>query len=163
MPDESLVEVLQYRFDLRGARESCGQGLCGCCTVYVDSKPVSGCLYLAVMADGARVDTIEGLAVRRCARSGAAGFHRGRSVSMRLLHAGLYHDGEAASQRPSRSERRGGPALSDRQSLPLLGLSGNSRCGEAGCRRFAERRRKIRNCAAAITRLLRGRIDEVVT
>lgn len=62
-PEESLVEVLQYRFDLRGARESCGQGLCGCCTVYVDSKPVSGCLYLAVMADGARVDTIEGLAV----------------------------------------------------------------------------------------------------
>lgn len=61
MPHESLVEVLQYRFDLRGARESCGQGLCGCCTVYVDSKPVSGCLYLAVFADGARVETIEGL------------------------------------------------------------------------------------------------------
>jgi aerobic carbon-monoxide dehydrogenase small subunit len=63
MPEESLVEVLQYRFDLRGARESCGQGLCGCCTVYVDGKPVSGCLYLAVLADGARVDTIEGLAI----------------------------------------------------------------------------------------------------
>jgi carbon-monoxide dehydrogenase small subunit len=62
MPEESLVEVLQYHFDLRGARESCGQGLCGCCTVYVDAKPVSGCLYLAVQADGARVDTIEGLA-----------------------------------------------------------------------------------------------------
>jgi aerobic-type carbon monoxide dehydrogenase small subunit (CoxS/CutS family) len=62
MPEESLVEVLQYRFDLRGARESCGQGLCGCCTVYVDLKPVSGCLYPAVLADGARVDTIEGLA-----------------------------------------------------------------------------------------------------
>jgi carbon-monoxide dehydrogenase small subunit len=63
MPHESLVEVLQYHFDLRGARESCGQGLCGCCTVFVDSKPVSGCLYLAVMADGARVETVEGLAV----------------------------------------------------------------------------------------------------
>jgi carbon-monoxide dehydrogenase small subunit len=36
-PDETLVEMLEYRFDLRGARESCGQGLCGCCTVYVDS------------------------------------------------------------------------------------------------------------------------------
>jgi carbon-monoxide dehydrogenase small subunit len=60
--DETLVETLQYRFDLRGARESCGQGLCGCCTVYVDSKPISGCLYLAVRADGTRVDTIEGLA-----------------------------------------------------------------------------------------------------
>jgi aerobic carbon-monoxide dehydrogenase small subunit len=61
-PDESLVEMLEYRFDLRGARESCGQGLCGCCTVYVDSKPVSSCLFLAVRADGASVETIEGLA-----------------------------------------------------------------------------------------------------
>ena len=62
MPEENLVDVLHYRFDLRGARESCGQGLCGCCTVYVDSKPVSGCLYFAVLADGTKVDTVEGLA-----------------------------------------------------------------------------------------------------
>ncbi len=62
MPHETLVEVLQHRFDLRGARESCGQGLCGCCTVYVDSQPVSGCLQLAVFVDGSRVDTVEGLA-----------------------------------------------------------------------------------------------------
>jgi aerobic carbon-monoxide dehydrogenase small subunit len=62
MPHETLIDVLQYRFDLRGARESCGQGLCGCCTVYVDSQAVSSCLYLAVFADGARVETIEGLA-----------------------------------------------------------------------------------------------------
>lgn len=61
-PEETLVDLLQYRFHLRGARESCGQGLCGCCTVYVDTKPVSACLYLAVLADGARVDTVEGLA-----------------------------------------------------------------------------------------------------
>jgi carbon-monoxide dehydrogenase small subunit len=60
-PDETLVEMLEYRFDLRGARESCGQGLCGCCTVYVNSKPVSSCLFLAVRADSARIDTIEGL------------------------------------------------------------------------------------------------------
>lgn len=62
MPHETLVDVLQSRFDLRGARESCGQGLCGCCTVYLDSRPVSGCLQLAVLVDGRNVDTIEGLA-----------------------------------------------------------------------------------------------------
>lgn len=62
MPHETLVDVLQYRFDLKGARESCGQGLCGCCTVYVDSEPVSGCLFFAVLADGAQVETVEGLA-----------------------------------------------------------------------------------------------------
>lgn len=59
--DDNLIDVLSQQFDLRGARESCGQGLCGCCTVYVDSKPVSGCLYLAWFADGAAVDTVEGL------------------------------------------------------------------------------------------------------
>ena len=62
MPHETLVEVLQHRFDLRGARESCGQGLCGCCTVYLDGHAVSGCLQLAVFADGCKVDTVEGLA-----------------------------------------------------------------------------------------------------
>jgi aerobic carbon-monoxide dehydrogenase small subunit len=62
-PDETLVEMLQYRFDLRGARESCGQGLCGCCTVNVDGKPISSCLFLAARVDGARVETIEGLAL----------------------------------------------------------------------------------------------------
>ena len=61
MPHESLVDVLTHRFDLKGARESCGQGLCGCCTVYVGSTAVSGCLYLACFADGARVETVEGL------------------------------------------------------------------------------------------------------
>lgn len=58
--DDTLVEVLG-NMDLRGPRESCGQGLCGCCTVHVDGVPVSGCLHLAVMADGAEVTTIEGL------------------------------------------------------------------------------------------------------
>jgi carbon-monoxide dehydrogenase small subunit len=62
MPHETLVDVLSQRFDLRGARESCGQGLCGCCTVHVNSKAVSGCLYLAAFVDGATVDTVEGLA-----------------------------------------------------------------------------------------------------
>lgn len=59
--DDTLVDLLN-RLDLHGARESCGQGLCGCCTVHVDSIPVSGCLHLAVLVDGAEVTTIEGLA-----------------------------------------------------------------------------------------------------
>jgi aerobic-type carbon monoxide dehydrogenase small subunit (CoxS/CutS family) len=61
-PHHNLVEMLQTQFSLIGARESCGQGLCGCCTVMVDGKAVSGCLYLAVRADGTEVVTIEHLA-----------------------------------------------------------------------------------------------------
>ncbi len=56
---ENLVEVLQAHFGLGGARESCGQGLCGCCTVVVNGRAVSGCLYLAAFADGAEVTTVE--------------------------------------------------------------------------------------------------------
>jgi aerobic carbon-monoxide dehydrogenase small subunit len=63
-PHHSLVDVLQQHFALTGARESCGQGLCGCCTVLVDGLAVSGCLYLAVFVDGAEVETVENLGSR---------------------------------------------------------------------------------------------------
>jgi aerobic carbon-monoxide dehydrogenase small subunit len=59
-PHRNLVELLQ-RFDLLGARESCGQGLCGCCTVLVDDVAVSGCLYFGVWVDGKTVSTVEHL------------------------------------------------------------------------------------------------------
>ena len=61
-PHQNLVEVLQQNFDLFGARESCAQGLCGCCTVLVNGSAVSGCLYLAAFIDGAEVATVEHLA-----------------------------------------------------------------------------------------------------
>src|SRR5215510_2568780 len=59
-PHHNLVELLQTHFGLNGAREACGQGLCGCCTVLVNGRAVSGCLYLALFVDGADVTTIEG-------------------------------------------------------------------------------------------------------
>ena len=58
-PHENLVEVLRDSFGLYGARESCGQGLCGCCTVLVDGTAVSGCLYLAAQIENAEVRTVE--------------------------------------------------------------------------------------------------------
>jgi len=61
-PHHNLVELLQREFNLLGARESCGQGMCGCCTVLVNGTAVSGCLYLAAFVDGAEVTTVEALA-----------------------------------------------------------------------------------------------------
>ena len=58
-PHETLVEVLRESFGLFGARESCGQGLCGCCTVLVNGTAVSGCLYLAALCEGAEISTVE--------------------------------------------------------------------------------------------------------
>ncbi len=60
-PHHNVVEMLQTQFALFGARESCGQGLCGCCTVLADGRPVAGCLHLAVFIDGAEVVTVEHL------------------------------------------------------------------------------------------------------
>jgi carbon-monoxide dehydrogenase small subunit len=57
---DTLVDLLQT-FGLFGARESCGEGVCGCCTALVDGVPVAGCLSLAVLLDGKRVTTIEHL------------------------------------------------------------------------------------------------------
>jgi carbon-monoxide dehydrogenase small subunit len=60
-PHHSLIELLRG-FGLNGARESCGQGMCGCCTVTVNGLAVSSCLHLAALVDGAEVNTVEGLA-----------------------------------------------------------------------------------------------------
>lgn len=58
---DTILQVLQERFALYGARESCSQGLCGCCTVLVDGDALSGCLTLAQLVDGREVRTVEGL------------------------------------------------------------------------------------------------------
>lgn len=58
---ETLAAMLRDRFQLYSVRESCVQGLCGCCTVIVDGRAVSGCLYLAPLVDGKSVETVEGL------------------------------------------------------------------------------------------------------
>lgn len=58
---EMLVDVLRRSRQLYGCRESCGQGLCGSCTVVLDGRAVSSCLMLARLADGGEVQTVEGL------------------------------------------------------------------------------------------------------
>jgi carbon-monoxide dehydrogenase small subunit/isoquinoline 1-oxidoreductase alpha subunit/xanthine dehydrogenase YagT iron-sulfur-binding subunit len=58
----TLLEVLRGVFKLFGAREGCGIGMCGACTVLLDGKPVSSCLLLASLAEGKEILTIEGLA-----------------------------------------------------------------------------------------------------
>lgn len=60
--NRTLLDVLRKDLRLKGAKEGCGAGECGACTVLLDDEPVNSCLILALQADGRRVTTIEGLA-----------------------------------------------------------------------------------------------------
>jgi aerobic-type carbon monoxide dehydrogenase small subunit (CoxS/CutS family) len=61
-PNRTLLTVLRDDLHLTGAKESCGEGACGSCTVLVDGQPVRSCLTLAVAMEGKKITTIEGLA-----------------------------------------------------------------------------------------------------
>ena len=61
-PNEFLAEVLRYKLGLTGTKIGCNEAECGICTVIVDGQPVVSCIYPAVKAEGAHVETIEGLA-----------------------------------------------------------------------------------------------------
>ena len=60
-PHRTLLEVLREELFLTGAKEGCGMGDCGACTVIVDGKPVLSCITLAVEVAEKEVTTIEGL------------------------------------------------------------------------------------------------------
>jgi xanthine dehydrogenase iron-sulfur-binding subunit len=56
----SLLEVLREQIGMTGAKEGCGVGECGACSVLVNDLLVDSCIYLAVWADGKSVRTVEG-------------------------------------------------------------------------------------------------------
>ena len=60
--DRLLLDVLRDEVGATGTKEGCRVGICGVCTVLIDGRPISSCLFPAVHADGARLTTIEGIA-----------------------------------------------------------------------------------------------------
>lgn len=61
-PNRTLLQVLREDLGLTGAKQGCGAGDCGTCTVLLDGEPVNSCLVLALQVEGRAVTTIEGLA-----------------------------------------------------------------------------------------------------
>jgi xanthine dehydrogenase YagT iron-sulfur-binding subunit len=58
----TLLDTLREHLDLTGSKKGCDHGQCGACTVIIDGRRQLGCLTLAVMCDGKKITTIEGLA-----------------------------------------------------------------------------------------------------
>src|SRR5215207_4751061 len=60
-PRTTLLDALREHLHLTGTKKGCDHGQCGACTVIVDGRRINSCLTLAVMHEGAKVTTIEGL------------------------------------------------------------------------------------------------------
>jgi carbon-monoxide dehydrogenase small subunit len=60
--DEPLLDVLRNRLGLTGAKEGCGTGDCGACSVILDGRLVCSCLVLGAELNGKSLETIEGMA-----------------------------------------------------------------------------------------------------
>ena len=105
-PGDSLLSVLRYDLGLTGSKYGCGEGHCGACTVLLDGQVARSCVTRLGAVAGKAITTIEAIARRRPAASGAAGVPRGRSVPVRLLHARHGHgDVGLLSQRRTRPSR----------------------------------------------------------
>lgn len=61
-PRVTLLDLLREQLGLMGTKKGCDHGQCGACTVHVDGKRINSCLSLAVMNNGKKITTIEGLA-----------------------------------------------------------------------------------------------------
>ncbi len=61
-PQETLLDILRDNLGLTGAKEGCGSGDCGACSVMLDGRLVCSCLVLGAEAQGRTIETIEGMA-----------------------------------------------------------------------------------------------------
>jgi carbon-monoxide dehydrogenase small subunit len=87
--ERTLLQLLREDLGLTGTNLGCDTGDCGACTVLVDGRPVTACLVLALDVDGQEVTTIEGLAARWHARSGA------RAPALHPVQQGFLEEGGA--------------------------------------------------------------------
>lgn len=60
-PNETLLDVLRDRLNLTGAKEGCGSGDCGACSVTINGRLVASCLVLGAEVEGSEIETVEGI------------------------------------------------------------------------------------------------------
>ncbi|WP_128927048.1 (2Fe-2S)-binding protein [Bradyrhizobium guangxiense] len=108
-PRDTLVDCLRDKLELTGTHAGCEMGACGACLVQIDGRAAHACLIFAVQADGARIETIEGLTESGVLADLQAEFHRRNALQCGFCTQGmLVNAQELLSQvaQPSREEIR---------------------------------------------------------
>ncbi len=84
-----LTDFLRHTIGLTGTHVGCEHGVCGACTVRLDGTAVRACLLLAVQADGASVETVEGLAGNGALSPLQAAFHEVHALQCGFCTPGI--------------------------------------------------------------------------
>jgi carbon-monoxide dehydrogenase small subunit len=108
-PRDTLVDCLRTQLELTGTHAGCEMGACGACLVQLDGRAVHACLMFAVQADGARIDTIEGLSESGVIADLQAEFHRRNALQCGFCTPGMLinaHELLSNVARPSREAIR---------------------------------------------------------
>jgi xanthine dehydrogenase YagT iron-sulfur-binding subunit len=110
----TLLDALRDRLHLTGTKRGCDLGQCGACTILLDGRRVTACLVFAVMAEGAEIETVEGLARNgtlhpiQQAFIDADAFQCGYCTPGQMMAAvGLIREGKATSDARIREEMSG--------------------------------------------------------
>jgi carbon-monoxide dehydrogenase small subunit len=104
-PRRLLSDFLREDLELTGTHVGCEHGVCGVCTILVDGRAARACLMFAVQADGARVDTIEGLSANAEVQRLQALFAEHRALQCGFCTAGILMSLEAfVRDRPEASD-----------------------------------------------------------
>ena len=108
-PRDTLVDCLREKLELTGTHAGCEMGACGACLGQLDGRAVHSCLVFAVQADGAEVDTIEGLTERGVLAELQAEFHRRNALQCGFCTPGMLlnaHELLSQAALPSREQIR---------------------------------------------------------
>ena len=108
-PRTTLADFLRTDLQLTGTHTGCEMGACGACLVLMDGVPVHSCLVFAVQADGAQVETVEGLTERGALAALQAAFHERNALQCGFCTPGMLVTAHALLERggvPDREEIR---------------------------------------------------------
>ena len=75
-----LVDFLRHELGMTGTHIGCEHGVCGACTILLDGKTARSCLHFAVAVDGAKIETVEGIASRDALHPIQEAFHQNHAL-----------------------------------------------------------------------------------